>query len=313
MTNTLQMHAASHDELAAAHRNVFDIWGRGLSLEEHVRFRLNSPKHRLATWYVGCLEGRVVVSLGAYPLRFQIRGDAVSGIAIGSVYTLAEFRRRGFAGQLLEWVEDQSRQDGAALSLLYSDIRPEYYARLGYALCPSLEGWRDVRGMRDKVGMGQQLVEIDAASHLEELMSFYTGYHGAAPLSITRDAQYWRALLQRFTHDRFYALVIKGRDDWKGYLRLSRKDPNWRITDYALTDQSSVWPDELYASTFGLAAHSGAERVGGWLPESPATRKLFQLTPRRTEITMIKSLSPDHPLDDELVASTSRFCEIDHV
>jgi GNAT superfamily N-acetyltransferase len=307
------MHAASHDELVAAHRNVFDIWSKGLSLEEHIRFRLNSPKHRLAAWYVGCLEGRVVVSLGAYPLRFRIRGDEVPGFAIGSVYTLAEFRGRGFARQLLEWVEDQSRQNGAVLSLLYSDIRPDYYARLGYALCPSLEGWRDVRALPDKAATRQQLVEIDAASHLEELMSLYAGYHGAAPLSITRDAQYWRALLQRFTDDQFYALVIKGRDNWQGYLRLSRKDPNWRITDFALTDPSSALAVELYESAFGLAAHSGVRHVGGWLPESPATRSLFQLAPRRTEITMIKSLSPDHPLDDELVASTSRFCEIDHV
>jgi GNAT superfamily N-acetyltransferase len=313
MTPTLDIHPAAPDEIVAAHRNVFDIWSKGLSLDEHVRFRLASPKHRLATWYVGCIERRVVVSLGAYPLRFQIRGEEVPGIAIGSVYTLREFRRRGFAAQLLAWVEDQSRQNGAVLSLLYSDIKPDYYANMGYALCPSFEGWREVRPMQDKAGFGQQLVEIDAASHLDELMNLYTGYHGAAPLSIARDAPYWKALLRRFADDRFYALVVKGRSGWKGYLRLSRKDPAWRITDYALADQSLVWPDQLYASTFALAAHSGAERVGGWLPDIASTRKLFDLSPRRTEITMIKSLSNMHPLDDELVAATDRFCEIDHV
>ena len=313
MTDALDIHAASPDELAAAHRNVFDIWGKGHSLEEHLRFRLDSPKHRLATWYVGCVEGRVVVSLGAYPLHFKIRGEQVPGIAIGSVYTLGEFRRRGFAARLLAWVEDQSRKNGTALSLLYSDIKPDYYANMGYALCPSFEGWRDVGRMRDKAGIGQQLVEIDAASHLDELMNLYADYHGAAPLSIARDARYWQALLQRFTADRFYALITKGDGGWKGYLRLSRKNPAWRITDYALADQSLVLPDLLYGSAFALAAHGGAQRVGGWLPEIPATRKLFELAPRRTEITMIKSLSGVHPLDDELITSTGRFCEIDHV
>ena len=119
--------------------------------------------------------------------------------------------------------------------------------------------------------------------------------------------------MQRFTNDRFYALVIKGHDDWKGYLRLSRKNPAWRITDYALAYQSPVLLDEFYGATLALGAQGGAQRVGGWLPDIPAARRSFDLAPRRTEITMIKSLSSVHPLDDELIAATGRFCEIDHV
>ena len=46
MTTNLKIHAASDDELAAAHRNVFDIWSKGLPLEDHVRSRLNSPRGR---------------------------------------------------------------------------------------------------------------------------------------------------------------------------------------------------------------------------------------------------------------------------
>ncbi|MEX0676819.1 MAG: GNAT family N-acetyltransferase [Pirellulales bacterium] len=312
MTGALDIHAASPDELIAAHRNVFDIWSKGLSLEEHVRYRLNSPKHHLAAWYVACVDGRVVVSLGAYPLRFRIRGEEVPGIAIGSVYTLAEFRRRGFARQLLAWVEHQSRKKGAAISLLYSDIRPDYYANMGYILCPSFEGWRDPRGISPPDVMTHRLVEIPAASHLDELANLYSCYHGAAPLSIARDAPYWNALLQRFEDDRFFALTDE-RGQWKGYVRLGRKDSSWRITDYALADQSSALAEKLYAATISLAVENGAQRVGGWLPEVPAAREVFELAPRQTEITMIKSLSPEHPFDDEQVASTSRFCEIDHV
>lgn len=312
MTGALDIHAASPDELIAAHRNVFDIWSKGLSLEEHVRYRLNSPKHHVAAWYVGCVDGRVVVSLGAYPLRFRIRGEEVPGIAIGSVYTLAEFRRRGFARQLLAWVEDQSRKKGAVISLLYSDIRPDYYANMGYILCPSFEGWRDPRGISPPDAMTHGLVEITAASHIDEIASLYSCYHGAAPLSIARDTPYWNALLQRFEDDRFFALTGE-RGDWEGYARLGRKDSSWRITDYALANQSSALEEQLYAAAVALAAQNGGRRFGGWLPDSPAARRLFPLERRRTEITMVKSLSPEHPLDDQLVVSTSRFCEIDHV
>lgn len=311
-TDTLDIHPASPVELVAAHTNVFDIWSRGLPLEEHVRYRIESPKHRLATWHVGCLDCRVVVSLGCYPLRFWIRGTEAPGIAIGSVYTLAEFRGRGFARQLLVSVEDHWRQQGAALSVLYSDIRPEYYARLGYTLCPSLEGWRDPRDIQDTAELSHRLVEVAAASHIDELSALYAGYHGAANLSIARNEQYWKSLLQRFEDDLFFALVNQ-RGDWKGYVRLGRKDTAWRITDFALAHERETLAEQLYAATMTLAAQNGAVRFGGWLPDSPAARKFFGLAPRQSEITMIKSLAREHPLDAELVASTSRFCEIDHV
>src|SRR4051812_41546092 len=110
MSHPLDIHRASPDELVAAHRNVFDIWSKGLNLEEHLRYRLDeSPSHIRATWFVGCLDGRVVVSLGAYPLMFRIGDKELPGIAIGSVYTVGEFRGRGFAPQLIKYVEDHYR------------------------------------------------------------------------------------------------------------------------------------------------------------------------------------------------------------
>lgn len=312
MTDSLDIHVASPDELVAAHRNVFDIWSRGLSREEHVRYRLDSPKHRLATWYVGCIDGRVAVSLGAYPLRFHFRGQEVPGIAIGSVYTRAEFRRRGFARKLLARVEDHSRQNGAALSLLYSDIKPDYYASMGYVLCPSFEGYCHLGDVAPPDAASHGLVEIAAASHIDRLASLYSGYHGTAPLSIARDAGYWKALLQRFEDDRFFVLTSE-QGDWEGYVRLGRTEASWRITDYALAPERPALAEKLYATAMALARQNGAERFGGWLPDNPAARKFFELAPRRTEITMIKPLADEFALDDAVVASTGRFCEVDHV
>jgi predicted acetyltransferase len=312
MAIPLLIHAASPDELQAAHQNVFDIWGKGLSLEEHVQSRLISPKHRLATWYVGTLDDRVVVSLGCYPLRFSMRGQELPGIAIGSVYTRAEFRRRGLAAQLLAWVEDQKRRDGAALSLLYSDISPNYYARLGYVECPSLEGWRETADFSPPGPTAQRLVEVSASAQLTDLMTLYSGYHGAMPLAIARDRDYWAALLARFASDRFLMLEDAG-GRGAGYVRLGCQGDDWHIRDYALADQADELAERLYSATLAYARDAGAARLGGWLPEAPAARKLFRLAPRRTEITMIKPLSWAEPWDDDLLNGTSRFCEIDHV
>jgi predicted N-acetyltransferase YhbS len=312
MASELDIHAASPDEQLAVHRNVFDIWSKGLSLEDHLRYRLTAPMHQRATWFVGCVDGRVVTSLASYPVRFRAGGQELPGIAIGSVYTLAEFRGQGFAPRLLEWTENHQRERQASLSVLYCDINPEYYARLGYVLCPSLEGWRDPRDRAPASSPTYRLIAVLPQMVLPAIMKLYTLYHGAAPLSIARDSEYWAAILKKSSDDRFFAL--EGRDGtWAGYVRVGVKGDAWRIVDFALSSHSEDLAQSLYAALVVLARAGGACRVGGWLPDEPAAKQWFPLTPRRTEITMIKPLEWRGPLDDELIAATSRFCEIDHV
>ena len=305
MGSNLIIHPASSEEVIAAHRNVFDIWSKGLSLDDHIRYRLESPSHERATWFVGCVDGRVVTSLGCYPLRFRLLEQELSGIAIGSVYTLREVRGQGFAPQLLKWVEDYQRQQQAALSVLYSDIGPDYYARLGYVLCPSLEGWRDLGDRSADFTASHRLGGFSAPVHLPDVMELYAAYHGAVPLSIARDAGYWAAMLKKLPGDEFYALEAPN-GTWAGYVRIGRKDDTWRITDFALENQSKELAEGLYAAFLSLARSGGAHRAGGWLPDSPAAKKFF-------DITMIKPLASEWALGEDAIAGTSRFCEIDHV
>jgi len=311
MTEALQIHLAAPEELAAAHANVFDIWSKGLPLDEHVQSRLASPKHRLARWYVGTLAGRVVVSLGSYPLVFHRGGEQVPGFAIGSVYTVKEARGRGFAPELIKFVEAQEQAAGAELAVLYSDIDPAYYARLGYELCPSLEGWLDPQTVSPDPP-AHTLEPIDATASLDRLADLYARYHGEMPLSIHRDAAYWQALLDRAPQDRFFRLT-DGRGGWHGYARLTTRGSDWRIADFALDDQSLELAEELYAGLLRLARQEGCRRFGGWMPDHPSARQFFDLTPRKTEITMIKSLDPADQLEPEAIELASRFCEIDHV
>ena len=255
MSDRLDIHPASHDERVAAHRNVFDIWSKGLPLADHIAGRLDSPTHRRAEWFVGTLDGQVVVSLGGYRVRFRLDGQELPGIAIGSVYTVREARGRGFAPQLIEWVENRKRAEQTALSVLYSDIDPDYYARLGYVLCPSLEGWCDPRAQAPAAT--HRLVEISPGDHLPAVKKLYAEYHGAAPLSIARDDDYWAMVLEKFAVDRSYALLASG-GDWAGYVRIARKDDGWRITDYALANQSDELAEAMYAAVFALRAQRGS-------------------------------------------------------
>ncbi len=310
MTDALDIHAASSDEIVAAHRNVHDIWSKGRNLENHVRHRLESPTHRRAEWYVGCLEGRVVTSLAAHPVGFRILGQDHSGIAIGSVYTIAEARGRGHAPRLIAWVEDQHRRRGTGLSMLYSDVKPDYYARQGYVLCPSWEGWRDAR--EPVPPSPHRLVAFAVDQHLATVKTLYSNDYGTLPLSIARDDAYWTMMLEKFADDQFYALQADD-GNWRGYVLIGCRGKDWHIVDYALVDPTDVLAESFYAALCAAAQRAGIERVGGWMPESRAARKFFQFAPRATEITMIKPLAWDGTLSEAMIAGSSRVCELDHV
>jgi len=93
-----------------------------------------------ATRYVGCMNGEVVSSLACFPIDFIIDGRSVAGISIGSVHTPTKHRGHSYASQLIREVEADQIAQGREIGLLYSDIDPGYYERLGYQLCPAWHG-----------------------------------------------------------------------------------------------------------------------------------------------------------------------------
>ncbi|QDU45913.1 hypothetical protein Mal52_44100 [Symmachiella dynata] len=311
MTDTLDVHPASPDEVVVAHRNVYDIWSKGRSLEEHIQYRLNADPHRRATWFVGCAGRHVATSLGSYPVEFQVRGETIPGFAIGSVYTCGEYRGKGYAAKLIEGVEQQLAERGMRLSILYSDIAAEYYAAMGYRLCPASAGWRYLSTVT-KSNTDEILTEFQEADDFAAMSAMYHDYHGATPFSIRRSDDYWRAMSSKFPEDRFFWLKAEDGSN-RGYVRLTPDPHGWRILDYACADQTNESLSALYQAVLSLTAGWDVDRCGGWLPNNPITNDLFEVKDRKSEITMIKSLDPALVIDDEIIAAADRFCEMDHV
>ncbi|MBW3539559.1 MAG: GNAT family N-acetyltransferase [Planctomycetes bacterium] len=316
----LDIHAASEAERLEAYRNVHDVWSGGLSLDEHLRKRLASVQHNRARWFVGCLDSRVVSSLALYPLSFHVRGEVVAGIAIGSVHTVAEHRGRGFARQLMAHAERVASQEGAALSVLYSDIDQKYYARLGYQLCPSMhiQGRRHDGAPLGRITMGAAsdaiLVEVDPQRELPRLMELYETHHRRLALSIARNEDYWRYLLAKNPGDAFFGLLSSARELVACARTASVANTNLvKLRDLALAEDSDAAMGRLLDL---LHAELHARRqtlMSGWLPDTPAVRERFQLLPRPDEITMLKSLKSSPPVTNEMLLAAAHFHEIDHV
>ncbi len=322
----LEIHLASPDERRQAHRNVHDVWSRGLPLERHVARREQAPHHNFAQWIVGRQQGQVVTSLACHPLEFRLRGQRVKGIGIASVHTIPSVRGQGYAPQLIDWTHRWAAAQGRMLSLLFSDVNPAYYERMGYVACPAWEGFREVVGAAKPpvAERGYRLLTCDPTTSLAELSSLYDRSVADRPLAVLRYAEYWQNLLDRRPHDVFFWLMDPTGARC-GYLRLSPipeplfvTDPHptptgWKLSDHALLPVTDEALSAGLQLAMAWAAEQGATTLGGWLPDLPVTRALFEMRPRETEITMFKALGAPIGWSPDLLAAADRICEIDHV
>ncbi|MGD9644467.1 MAG: GNAT family N-acetyltransferase [Pirellulales bacterium] len=317
MTADLDIHLASDEELREAHANVHDVWHMGLPLEAHIERRLTAPHHRRATWIVGCLDRRVVCCLGLHPLEFRVSGQVVPSVGVASVHTLAEFRGRGFAPNLIAWAEDHARSRGVQLSVLFSDVKPAYYQRMGYLLVPAHRGELTVA---DHLAAAQERLDetrpriepLAAQSHIETLQRIYNEAHAGDALAIERDQEYWNYLLACGPSDEFLSLCRADESGPFAYARWKVADDALFVRDLAVAANSEL-ASVVYAALVRRARELDLKRVVGWLPNGAVERRWFDVEPRPIEITMFKPLVSGLHLSAEHLAAADRLNEIDHV
>lgn len=319
----LDVHPASDAERVAAFENVHDVWGRGLSLEEHVARRTASVQHQRAEWFVGTLDDRVVTSLGAYPYRFNHRGRILDGVAVGAVHTRAEYRGRGFAPQLIRAVEEYHAKRGVAISLLYTDVGVDYYARMGYRPCPSWKGRVEVTRKSAETGAAPdrdvhaQFRPVifngdDRSRTITELAKLHEAVHQRLPLYITRSPDHWDWLIRRSPNDEFYTMHAPD-GAATGYVRFAFEDECAAIVDCGAIDPEDGSLRRLLAESLRLGGKRGAKTVTAWLPPASSIPAIFETTEREDEITMLKPLSNDVELDEDAIAAAGWFQMIEHV
>jgi len=128
----LDFHRADHEDLRAAFAQVHSIWPHADDLEVHLVKRLHAVQQARAEWFVGKEKDQVVVSCAAYPMTLYGPDGLRRARGFGAVFTHPQHRGKGYAADLVRWVkawyEAQNTQD----FILYSDISPSYYERLGF-------------------------------------------------------------------------------------------------------------------------------------------------------------------------------------
>ena len=177
----LDCHLADDSERVAAFCNAHEWWG-----EE----RKDSVAHSRASWYVGCVDGRVATAMGVYPILVRVGGYSCFGCGIGGVHTLPEFRRRGYAAKLMQWILKQQLNAGTQFNLLYSDIKSDYYAKMGYRLCESYYAWAMPQGGIEQA-RGARIESLKPGESVEALAKMYESVQSTRTIWIERDDIYW--------------------------------------------------------------------------------------------------------------------------
>ena len=116
--------------------DTYGTWHDGLTRHAYGRFyaaQVATAWGRTHLRRLALMDGDdLLASAKLYRFEAMIDGAPVQAAGIGAVFTTPAARGRGAARELLDRLLERAAGDGADLALLFSEIGPEYYARLGF-------------------------------------------------------------------------------------------------------------------------------------------------------------------------------------
>jgi predicted acetyltransferase len=159
---------------------------------------LKDPYFDISRKRVLLSEGEIVSCLTLTQSELTLRGCIVPVTGVAGVATLPQHRGRGYAGRLAaDAVATAHSQQTALLGLMAH--RPEYYQRLGFAVCS--ESWRLV-APRFALPAWEETRRVRPyrPSDIEEMMAVRAEMEGAQPGRAVRDTRRWGCILHHTRH-----------------------------------------------------------------------------------------------------------------
>jgi len=252
--------------------------------------------------YVGLVgDHGLVAACKRYGLLFRANGREARVFGIGAVFTPEAERGRGHAPALIRALHAEARDLGYAAAILYSDIDPAYYARLGFLALPAVDHFASPDALPTVGALAFRPAE---EADLDRLIAWHEASWAASPEAIRpmRSRALWRFFRWRNRIAGAWILSEGERD--VGYLLAGLDDPQRDLPDPR--PEGLLWVDEwsapdvdparVLATIRALAEREGARTIGLWLRpgQDPAP---FRATPRLASFPMIlpiaKGLSVD--------------------
>lgn len=292
-------------QIRQAQADSQSFWGGTMSLDDRMarleRHLNESGPTRLRICGLIDASGDVVSSAKLYQLQLLLEGTIYPAVGIGAVFTPERCRGQGNATRLLQMVADDVAQSGGKAILLFSDIAPAFYERLGYTAFPAFNWSIDVKSLPAANPFSIRQASSAGVDMLCQLYESSLSHEISRP---HRDSFRWTFFrdLNRAGPD----LLLLDGTQVVGYLTASPSESCYWVDEYVVeADQSRLW-----ATVRSLAEESGASEVRGWqgLKSLPRDCRLKQ---RDRAIPMLKFLDPtltNLKLDPQL----THFGSVDH-
>lgn len=299
-----QLVAAEGPELERILETTYEIWHDGLSRPAYARFwhaQRATPwgSRNLTRWAL--VDGAEVLS-GAKIYRFSavLDGRAITVTGIGAVFTPAAHRGRGHAAELIERLLARETADRCDLALLFSEIGPDYYRRLGFEPIPLDEVALQVReddrrgapAITIRSGEDRDLNDIVA---MDRLRAERSRFHLSRDRDLVKFAMSRRRLLAGLGPPglrELHFFVAEEGASAVAYVVLSAKGSDWTIDSCGDRDPAGA---RFGGMMQALIAREPAQRrpaITAWLPPSlrPPQLRVVASAPSR-DVMMIRPLT----------------------
>lgn len=287
---------------------TFPLWGDGLSRADYERY---NRAQMLTQWGASHLErvawvegGKALASAKRYTLELGFGGLAVPCLGIGAVFTSPQSRGRGHARALIEAMIEAAAREGMQFALLFSEIGPDYYARLGFEPLAITESTLGLRPQR-REGAPAVLVRAGDDRDIADIAATHVKRAGTYAFALERSADYARhAITKRRMLAAFSPPGVRQLEFFiaeegasaVAYVVISRGPEGPVLEEWGDRDPAGA---RLGAMLQVLAARTPAEVVAPlrtWLPDEFLPVQLETLDERSPrEIGMVRAIAPAAP------------------
>jgi predicted N-acetyltransferase YhbS len=286
---------------------TYPLWGDGLSRRAYAQWNNAQEQTDWGRTHLQRLalvdNGRVLATAKRYDLLLTIDGRDVPTVGIGAVFTPAPLRNQGHARAIIEMLLDVARGDGAELALLFSEIGPAYYERLGFAVVPV--GTADIV-VREKPGAPAVLVRAGETADADQVAAINAQRGAGFRLSLAPSPDQVRYML---TKKRLFAgLDPSGRRTVEYFvaeeghraaafvlLQITRghgdRPESWSLEACGDADPAGARIGAILQALVARSPAATPPTIQGWWPGSLRPPQLV-VTPRASagEVMMIKPL-----------------------
>ena len=268
----ISIHKASLAEQEQADKNSYSTWGKDESVEEYLARCKSSVRRGKAQCWVLTVDGVVASALGCLPLQFYVDGDIVDGFGIASVYTREDMRKRGFAEKLCQHVIADQRSNNVYIGLLFSDVNPGYYEKMGFTLLSQTS--HDCRALTEFIHSGPRasLQPFEPTCEIEWLQSNYHSFHGQMEFALARDEEYWKYSIQANSDYLFWGIMHNNKR--VGYVRVATADELWAICECVINTTENR--EELLCGAHRQIAFLAQQAQATWITSWQRPPKILQ-------------------------------------